>query len=311
MAVEDVLDRVLAVPRPGVRTRRWEAAKGLIRAARPHQWTKNLLVFAVPGAAGMLGNAGVLRAAGLAFGAFCLASSGTYLVNDVIDIEADRRHPTKRRRPLAAGEISVQLALATAAVAFVSAGLLAALASLPLLGVVSGYSLLSLAYTNYLKHLPIFDIGAVASGFFLRAVAGGAASHIYVSRWFLIVAGAGSLFLVTGKRYAELKAAGELAERTRPVLAEYTIEYLRALLSTTAGVTVIAYCLWAFQGSAHQHPSSWTAASAVPFVMGMMRYGLLLEKGHGEEPEQVILGDRSLLLIGAIWLVLIVAGVVG
>lgn len=266
-------------------------------------------MFAVPGAAGMLGSGAVISHAGLAFAAFCLASSGTYLVNDALDVEADRRHPVKRQRPLAAGEISIRAAVSLAVLAFCFAAATASLASPALLGVIAGYVALSLAYTRYLKHVPVFDIAAVASGFFLRAVAGGVASHIFVSRWFLIIAGAGSLFLVTGKRYAELKATGGEAHRTRPVLAEYTTEYLRALLSTTAGVTVIAYCLWAFQGSAHQHPSGWTAVSAVPFVLGIMRYGLLLEQGHGEEPEQVVIGDRTLAAIGAVWLLLLIVGV--
>jgi decaprenyl-phosphate phosphoribosyltransferase len=308
---EDLVDQLALTP-TRLSSREGRQAGALLRAARWRQWTKNVLVFAVPGAAGMLGNGTAMRDAALAFVAFCLASSSTYLLNDVMDVEADRRHARKRHRPIAAGELSVRLAVVSATVGFGLAAVVAVLASPALLGVIAAYVALSLAYSRHLKHVPVFDIAVVASGFFLRAVAGGLASHIFVSRWFLIIAGAGSLFLVTGKRYAELNAIGELAERTRPVLAQYTTDYLRALLSTTAAVTVVAYCLWAFQGvSAQHHPSGWTGVSAVPFVLGIMRYGLLLEHGHGEEPEQVVLGDRTLILIGLTWVGVFLAGTLG
>lgn len=282
----------------------------LIRACRPRQWAKNLLVFAVPAAAGELGHWSVLRTALLAFVAFCLVSSSGYLLNDAADAEADRRHPVKRKRPIAAGELPVRSAQVFAVLALVLGLAIGALVSWRLLLVVVGYVVLTASYTRYLKRVPIFDIAVVAAGFFLRAVAGGAASDIFISRWFLIVAGAGSLFLISGKRYAELKAAGELAERTRPVLAQYSTDYLQAVLGTTAGVTVLAYCLWAFEGSAHHQPSGWTALSAVPFVLGIMRYGLLLEHGHGEEPEEVFARDKQLLAIGAVWLALLLFGTI-
>lgn len=283
----------------------------LVRSCRLRQWTKNLLVFAVPAAAGGLDQPTVLGNTAVAFAAFCLASSGTYLLNDARDVESDRRHPTKRFRPVAAGHISVTTARAVGLIVLAASIALSLVVSPALSAVVVGYVGLTFAYTYYLKHVPVFDIAVVSSCFFLRAVAGGVASHIFVSRWFLIIAGAGSLFLVSGKRYAELKAAGDLAHRTRPVLAQYTTDYLQALLSTAAAVTVIAYCLWAFEGSARQHPSGWTAASAVPFVLGIMRYGLLLEHGHGEEPEHVLRGDPVLMAIGGIWFLILGLGLSG
>jgi decaprenyl-phosphate phosphoribosyltransferase len=149
-------------------------------------------------------------------------------------------------------------------------------------------------------------MATVASGFFLRAIAGGASADLFVSRWFLIVAGGGSLFLVIGKRYAELLAGGDAARRA--VLAEYSRDYLESMLSTAAAVTVIAYCLWAFEGRAAATP--WTELSAVPFVLGLMRYGLLVSQGHGEEPEEILLRDRVLQGIGAVWLALLAIGIV-
>jgi decaprenyl-phosphate phosphoribosyltransferase len=286
-------------------------ARALLTAARPHQWVKNLLVFSVPAAAGELDNGTVLVETLLAFAAFCFVASGTYLLNDASDVDADRLHPVKRRRPVATGQLSVRTAV-IAGIALLVAGCLVALAVAPeLFAVVGGYVALTTVYTRWLKNVPVFDIAAVAAGFFLRAVAGGVPQDLYISRWFLIVAGAGSLFLVTGKRYAELRGGGAAAAQRRAALEGYTPEYLRALLSTTAAVTVLAYCLWAFEGSPAQEPSNWTELSAVPFVLGVMRYGLLLEQGHGEEPEQVIFGDRSLILVGIAWLALLAAGVAG
>lgn len=267
-------------------------------------------MLAVPAAAGKLGDPDALVDALPALLAFVLVSSGTYLLNDAGDVEADRRHPVKRFRPIAAGEVSVRTAVVAGAL-LLAAGLAIAFAVRVQLGVVVlAYVVLTTLYSRWLKHVPIFDIATVASGFFLRAVAGGVAADIPISRWFLIVAGGGSLFLVTGKRYAELVAAGDAASRTRAALAQYTPDYLRALLSTTAGVTVVAYCLWAFERHGGDPASRWTVLSSVPFVLGIMRYGLLVDQGHGEEPEQIVLGDRTLQGIGAVWLLCLAIGVV-
>jgi decaprenyl-phosphate phosphoribosyltransferase len=288
--------------RPG-----WRA---LLVAARPRQWIKNLLVLAVPAAAGALDEADVVATTALALVAFCLASAGTYLLNDVADHEADRSHPVKRFRPVAAGEVPVRAALAAGAVAIAAALAVAAAARWELVAVVGAYVGLTSAYSRWLKHVAIFDIAAVASGFFLRAVAGGVAGDLYISKWFLILSGGGSLFVVTAKRYAELRAGGEDAHARRRVLADYSQDYLRAMLSTTAGVIVVAYCIWAFDDRGTGGTSFWTAASAVPFVLGIMRYGLLVDQGHGEEPEELLLGDRTLLALALACLGLLALGVV-
>lgn len=283
--------------------------RALVQACRPQQWSKNLLVLAVPAAAGALGEGPVVRDTALALVAFTLVSSGTYLLNDAADVEADQRHPVKRTRGIAAGDVSVRVAVGVGVVLLL-AGLAVALAvGLDLFGILALYIALTAAYTLRLKHVPVFDIALVASGFFLRAVAGGVAADLPVSRWFLIVTASGSLFVTIGKRYAEKTgAAAEL--RTRRVLEHYSADYLRALLSTSAGVLVLAYCLWAFEGRPEDGPSGWTALSAVPFVLGVMRYGLLVDHGHGEEPEQLLAGDRQLQLLALGWLGLILVGVV-
>lgn len=283
-------------------------AGAFLRACRPKQWTKNLLVLAVPAAAGALDRADVLGATALALVAFTLVSSGTYLLNDAADVDADRLHPVKGNRPIAAGLVPPRVAVIGGLV-LLALGLGVALAANPgLFGVVVGYVALTAAYTRRLKHEPVFDIAIVASGFFLRAVAGGVASDLFISRWFLIVAAGGSLFLITGKRYAE-KVAGGDASGSRTSLRHYSADYLRGMLSTAAGITVIAYCLWAFERTGGVEPSGWRSLSAIPFVLGIMRYGLLVDQGHGEEPEEVLLGDRVLLILGGIWLTLLVLGV--
>jgi decaprenyl-phosphate phosphoribosyltransferase len=281
----------------------------LLRACRPRQWPKNLLVLAVPAAAGRLGDSTVLVEALLAMLAFVFVSSGTYLLNDAWDVEADRLHASKRNRPIAAGELSLRTA-SVAGVAALALGLLVASIVAPeLCAVVLGYVVLTTLYSRWLKHVPVFDIATVASGFFLRAAAGGVASDLAISRWFLIVAGSGSLFLVTGKRYVEVVTRGDAAARTRAALAGYSPEYLRALLSTTAAVTVVGYVLWSFEPRGGQPASAWTALSAVPFVLGIMRYGLLVDQGQGEEPEEVVLGDRVLQGLGVAWLLCLAGGV--
>jgi decaprenyl-phosphate phosphoribosyltransferase len=278
---------------------RRSTGRALLVAMRPRQWIKNLLVLAVPAAAGLLGQGDVVADTAIAFVAFCLASAGTYLLNDVWDHEADRIHPVKRRRPIASGELSLRAATVAAAILLALACAVALAASPGLLAVVATYVVLTTGYSRRLKHVPVFDIAAVASGFFLRAVAGGVAAGIFISNWFLILAGGGSLFLVTAKRYAELRAS----TGARPVLEEYSEDYLRAMLATIAGVVVVAYCIWAFED---RHVLR--SASAVPFVLGIMRYGLLVDQGHGEEPEAVLLGDRTLLGLAAACLGLLALG---
>lgn len=287
-------------PRPSV-------ARGLVRAARPKQYVKNLLVFAAPAAGGVLSEPGVIGKELAAFAAFCLVSSATYLLNDVGDLESDRAHPTKRDRPIAAGIVPVNVALVAAGV-FLAAGLLIAfLVSWQLGLLVLGYKILTIAYTWRLKHQAVVDIVVVASGFFVRAVAGGLAVDITLSRWFLIVASFGSLFMVAGKRHGELMHIGDAS--TRPAMADYTLEYLRFVWTMSAAVTIGAYCLWAFEHAPTDSGIPWWGLSILPFVLGIMRYALLVEKGEGSAPEELVMRDRTLQVFGLMWVALFVGSV--
>jgi decaprenyl-phosphate phosphoribosyltransferase len=286
-------------------------APALIRLARPKQWLKNTLVIAAPGAAGLLGNRTALFDTGIAFVCFCLASSGSYYLNDALDVEADRRHPTKRYRPVAAGEVSVRTAVVGGILLIVAAIGLSFAARWQLSLVVGGYLLQTVLYSLWLKHEPVLDLACVASGFVLRTIAGGVAVGVAISPWFLIVAGSASLFMVTGKRYAEMVELGDRAGGHRLTLTMYSREFLSYVRAVASSVTILAYCLWAFERSSAVGNPVWFELSIVPFVLGILRYALLLEQGQGGAPEDLVLSDRVLLVMGALWAVFFAIAVRG
>jgi len=286
---------------------------GLIRTARPQQWVKNLLVFAAPGAAGLLTDLPTLLRAGLAFLVFCLAASGTYFLNDTMDRDADRRHPVNRHRPVAAGVVPPRLALSVA-VTILSGAVLLALVALgpPAAGCVALYVGINAAYNVRLRHEPVLDLAAVASGFVLRAIVGGLATNVHLSEWFLVVTSFASLFIVAGKRegLVALDVAGApdgARGRSRPV---YPVGYLRYVRALSSGVAMAAYCLWAFDKAAGvKGHGLWLQLTIVPFVLAMLRYALLVEGEGVEVPEDVLLGDGTIVALGVAWAVLFALGV--
>ncbi|MEJ7655801.1 MAG: decaprenyl-phosphate phosphoribosyltransferase [Thermoleophilaceae bacterium] len=282
---------------------------GLVRAARPRQWTKNVLVLAAPGAAGVLLAPRSALAVALAFVAFCLVASGTYLLNDARDVEADRRHPTKRNRPIAAGVISARLAVVSGVVLLVGGLAVAAAVRLELLAVVATYLVLTTAYTLKLRHVAVIDIATVASFFIVRAIAGGVAVDVPFSRWFLIVASFGSLFMVAGKRAGEYAELGEERASTRSTLGVYSLTYLREVRVIAAAVTLLAYCLWAFEQAGPGDPGPLFELSIVPFVIFILRWALLLEADRERAPEDLVLGDRGLQAAALAWAVVYGLGV--
>ena len=284
---------------------------GIVRAVRPRQWVKNALVFTAPLAAGEIFDADVLGPTLLAFALFCLASGAIYLVNDSVDMAEDRRHPRKRLRPIAAGIVPRPLAISLAAVLAAGALLAAALLTRPQLAWVLGaYVVIQLAYCFGLKNQPVLDLAVVASGFLLRAVAGGVAAGLPLSQWFLLVASFGSLFMVAGKRYSELVLIGDSAQ-TRRTLQEYSASYLRFVWSLSAGVACTAYSLWAFEMAELQPGIPWATLSIAPFVLGILRYAVDVDKGTAGAPEELVLHDRVLLGLGLAWAGTVGAGVFG
>jgi decaprenyl-phosphate phosphoribosyltransferase len=283
----------------------------LLRLARPKQWVKNVLVIAAPGAAGVLGEPKALWQTFVAFVCFCLAASGTYYLNDALDVEADRRHPVKRFRPIASGEVTLRTAYAGAAVLLAASIAFSFLARWQLVLVVGAYVILTLTYSKWLKHEAVLDLACVAAGFVLRTIAGGVAVGVSISPWFLIVAGSASLFMVTGKRHAELIELGDAASGHRRALSMYSRSFLSYVRAVASSVTVLAYCLWAFEKSSAVGSETWFELSIVPFVLGILRYALLLEQGQGGAPEEIVLSDRVLIGIGAVWALLFAVAVHG
>ncbi|MGH3914929.1 MAG: decaprenyl-phosphate phosphoribosyltransferase [Pseudonocardiaceae bacterium] len=281
---------------------------GLIRTMRPRQWVKNVLVLAAPFVGGYIFQLNVLLAVGIAFVAFSLAASGIYLVNDVRDVEADRAHPVKRHRPIAAGVVAPRLALAVALLLFTASIGLSWLASVDLLIVIAVYIAVQVSYCLWLKHQPVLDIAIVASGFLMRAIAGGAAAQILLSQWFLLATAFGSLFMVAGKRYAEIRLAERTGAKIRKSLERYTATYLRFVWTLSATVVIMTYGLWAFQLSEINH-SRWPVISMVPFVLAVLRYAVDVDGGNGGEPEEIALADRVLQVLGVLLVLTLIAAV--
>jgi decaprenyl-phosphate phosphoribosyltransferase len=298
------MTRAGAAPSAGARPR------DLLRLVRPKQWLKNVFVFAAPASADVLLHPKPFLQTVLAFVAFCFAASGVYCLNDASDKEADRLHPTKRDRPVASGRVSVRTANTMGGVLLVVSVAIAAHVRAELVAAVVGYIALTAAYTYALKNVAVLDLVALAGGYVIRALAGGAAVHVPISNWFFIVTSFGSIFMASGKRFAEATATGTDKGGHRKVLDEYTRDYLVFLRAVSAGVALVAYCLWAFERAdvkALNFP--WYQISIVPFTVAFLRYALNLEHGEGGAPEDVVLGDRVLLATGLVWAITFGLGV--
>jgi decaprenyl-phosphate phosphoribosyltransferase len=273
-----------------------------LRAMRPRQWVKNVLVLAAPVAAGQLFSPAVLIPSAWAFVAFCLISASIYLINDIRDVEADRLHPKKQFRPIAAGELSIGVAWVLAVITAAASFTLGFWVS-PMLGVVLAvYWLLQIGYSFFLKNRPIIDLAMVAAGFLLRAIAGGVASNLALSQWFLLVASFGSLFMVAGKRYSELKELGNEAQ-TRESLKQYTTSYLREVWSISVAIVIMSYSLWAFEQDGNAFGVPWAAVSIAPFTLAVLRYAFKVDQGDAGEPEDVVLSDRMLQTLAVLWVI--------
>ncbi|MGC5343399.1 decaprenyl-phosphate phosphoribosyltransferase [Streptomyces sp. AM 4-1-1] len=278
--------------------------RGLVRTARPRQWIKNLLVVAAPAAAGKLLSYHAAARLAVVFALFTVAAAAVYLVNDARDAEADRAHPRKRHRPVAAGVVPVPVAHTVGALLAVAAtGGAALLCSTATAVLLTSYVLAQLAYCLWLKRVLVADLAVVTSGFLTRAMIGGVALGIPLSRWFLITTGFGALFMVAAKRYSEAVELAGAGGATRTLLTEYTVGYLRFVWQLAAGVAVLAYCLWALEGGAGGDGLlPWRQLSVIPFTLAVLRYAVFADRGTSGAPEDVVLRDRALGVIGLVWL---------
>jgi len=280
----------------------------LVRAARPRQWPKNLLVFAAPLAGDSLGRDDGPAYALVAAAAFCAASVAVYLINDVLDVERDRRHPVKRHRPIAAGEIrrfpAVLIAVVCAALA-IAAG---PVVRVPLLAfIVAGYLGLSLLYSLVLKHVPVLELAFVASGFMLRVLGGAAATHVVPSGWFLLVCSLGALLVATAKRFTELTVLGDQAVRHRPAMRWYRPAALRLTQRLTAIAMLITYALWA-TGEHGGWLRGWHLASAVPLAAALARFDRLTARPTTRPVEDLLTRDAAMAGFELAWLLSFAAG---
>ncbi|MFD7770393.1 decaprenyl-phosphate phosphoribosyltransferase [Streptomyces sp. NPDC059787] len=278
--------------------------RGLLLTARPKQWVKNVLVIAAPAAAGELFSVRALTRLALVFVLFTACAAAVYLVNDARDADADRAHPVKCRRPVAAGQVPVPVAYAAGITLGVLAPAVAARLCPPeAAALLTAYLAVQLAYCVSLKHVLVVDLAVVTTGFVMRAVIGGLALGIPLSRWFLITTGFGALFMVAAKRYSEAVQMTGKAGATRALLTEYTTGYLRFVWQLAAGVAVLGYCLWALEEGGVPHTSvlPWRQLSVVAFVLAVLRYAVFADRGTAGEPEDVVLGDRALAVIGLVW----------
>jgi 4-hydroxybenzoate polyprenyltransferase len=273
--------------------------RAFARAARPLQWTKNLLVFAGIVFAAELGDAGRWLEAVLIFAAFCLASSASYLANDVHDAAADRAHPVKRSRPVASGMLSARRALAGAAVLAVLAFFVALPTGWESVALIGAFLALQAVYTVRLKHVVLLDALLISSLFVLRAAAGAVGIDVRLSPWLVLCSGLLALFLALGKRRGELVLVG--AERTpgRPVLEGYSLALVDQLLSIVTAATISAYSIYTFTAT-----DSAAMMLTIPFVVfGLFRYLYLMHRHDaGEEPERVAVTDGPIIATVAIWI---------
>ncbi len=272
----------------------------IIRSMRPEQWLKNGFVLAPIVFSGLVHDPVAWARSLAAVVAFCAASSAVYLVNDVLDREADRAHPEKSRRPIASGEISVSQAIVVAVVLVAVAIAIAVALGGWFPAVLIAYDVLVLLYSAVLKRAVFLDVLVVAAGFVLRVVGGAVAIDVPVSRWILLVA----LYLALGKRRSELALLGEEAGNHRVVLGHYTLPMVDQAISVVLGATVLAYALYTVAPDTVAKVGSEGLLATVPIVLyGLFRYLYLLHKHElGGSPTRALLTDRPLLICVVIWL---------
>lgn len=276
--------------------------KALFKTMRPRQWTKNVFIFAALVFDKQLLNVDSFLRTLAGFGLFCLISSSVYIFNDLADVEADRQHPEKKNRPIASGKLPIGAAwVAGVGLVILTMGLAYLLAP-GFEAVLIIYFLLNLAYSKWLKHLPIIDVLVIATGFVLRVHAG--VTLIQVERfspWLYVVMTLLSLFLGFGKRRAELALLAQGAGSHRKVLEGYTLPLLDQYIMIVSGTTIVAYSLYTF--SAPNLPDNHSMMLTIPFVVyTIFRYLYLIEvKQAGGAPEEILLSDRPFQIAMLLW----------
>ncbi|HUJ05726.1 MAG TPA: decaprenyl-phosphate phosphoribosyltransferase [Streptosporangiaceae bacterium] len=282
--------------------------RAVIQSVRPKQWPKNLLVLAAPLAAGMFTRLAGFWHASLAVAAFIAASSAVYLVNDVLDVDRDKRHPRKRHRPIAAGLLPKNIAISIAGVLALGSAVAGLATGTPWLAVIIvAYLAISFSYSAGLKHVPVVELAAVASGFLLRVLGGAAATHVRPSGWFLLVCGLGALTVAIAKRRIEMTGLGPDAAAHRPATRHYGIGFLPHAQRAASTAMVLCYLLWA-GGEPHAAERPWRLASAAALTLALVGFDRLAADRTTKPVEDLLARDRVMISCELAWLGLFAAG---
>lgn len=299
------MNESLAAAEPVVSSPSRTSLKDLLISLRPHQWTKNLVIFAPLIFAKELDNPEKLLLSAAAFLNFCLLSSGVYLINDVLDYEKDRHHPEKKNRPVAAGRLRLSTALSTGIILYIASLIAAYFLSTDFLKIAILYTLVSLGYNFYFKKIAILDVMAISIGFVLRAIAGSEVIQVASSFWLLLCTFLLALFLALSKRRHELVFLSDSAVKHRANLAEYSPYLLDQMIGVVTASCVLAYTLYTVSDETvakfHTNKLSWT----IPFVyFGIFRYLYLIHlKNEGGKPSRHLYSDKPLLVSIILWIV--------
>lgn len=273
-----------------------------LRLLRPTQWLKNLMLFFPPFLGGALLETGLLAQGAFPFASFCLGSSASYVLNDILDREQDRHHPRKRQRPIAAGRVSPGAAAVVALICLAVSLLLAARVSPVFLWLLMAYLVISCCYSFKLKELPLVDLFCIASGFLLRLQAGGEAFGIAISDWLFLSVFLLAVFLATGKRLGEKQSLGEKAGGHRKALLSYPEGFLQGAMYMTGGAVLVTYTQYVIV----RHAMVYT----VPLCcFGLMRFIMRVQSGQGGDPTESLLKDGPLFIVGLLWAAMIGWGV--
>lgn len=281
-----------------------QALIGLIRTMRPKQWTKNVVVYAGIVFDGQLFNVDAFLRITLGFVLLCLISSSIYLINDLVDIEADRQHPKKRFRAIPSGQLPIPMAIGSAIILVIATLGVGFLLSPYFAAVLLTYLIIHLLYSFYLKHIVLLDIFAVASGFILRVLAGVTLVQVMAfSPWLYASIGLLALFLVIGKRRQELVMLADKAGSVRVTLDSYNLPLLDDMLRMVTTATLVTYILYTIEAPSILLAGTNLALLTVPFVLyALFRYLYLIHvKGEGSAPDEVLLKDRPLLIAILLW----------
>lgn len=277
-----------------------------IRLLRPLQWLKNLMLLFPPFLGGTLLQDDFISRSIFPLVAFCLASSATYVVNDLADCDADREHPVKKHRPLPSGDASSRVALMLAVLFLSTALFLAASVSGTFFGLLLGYLAVSFLYSIYFKNYAIIDLFCIASGFIIRLLAGGAAFGVTISEWLFLTVFLLALFLSTGKRNGEQRSLGMQAGQHRKALLEYPAGFLDGLLFMTGSAVLVTYTMYVIS---RQSP---LLLYSVPLCcFGLLRYIMRVQSGNGGDPTESLTRDLPLFIVGISWAILVGLGIYG